>query len=228
MSPSAKAPFQKHEVADYERRRYRGVDQRLVHRREVRILKELMSLIDEASPPMPSDCVLDAPCGYGRFSGLLAERTRRLVSCDLSAAMVERAVERGDIPAPSLGVVGDMTAGLPFKPGVFRFILSMRFFHHLHQSSDRRGVLREFARTAADWLILSFYQVNPLHMVQRRLRRKIKKSRTRIKMLTRREFEAEVEDAGFRVVRVIPLFKGIHAHHIALLTKRDTRGASHK
>jgi SAM-dependent methyltransferase len=219
MSSSAKAPFQKHEVADYERRRYRGLDQRLVHRREVKILKKLMSQIDEASPATPSDCVLDAPCGYGRFSGLLAERAPRLVSCDLSPAMVERAVGRRDGPAPPMGVVGDMTEGLPFKPGVFRFILSMRFLHHHHQSPDRRSVLHEFARTSAGWLILSFYQVNPLHTIQRRLRRKIKKSRTRIKMITRREFEAEVEEAGFRVVRVIPLFRGVHAHHLALLTK---------
>jgi hypothetical protein len=38
-------------------------------------------------------------------------------------------------------------------------------------------------------------------------------------MITGREFEEEATGAGFRVVRVFPLFRGVHAHHIALLKK---------
>jgi SAM-dependent methyltransferase len=216
---SVKLPFKEQEVADYERRRYRGLDQRIVHRREVKILRTMLGLVEDASPTTPSAYALDAPCGYGRFSALLLERQARLVSCDLSLAMVERAIRRGDISTVPMGTACNMTEGLPFQPGVFRLILSMRLFHHLHQSEERLSVLREFARTSAGWLILSFYQVNPLHRIQRKLRRKIKRSKTRIKMITRREFEEETEEAGFRVVRVVPLFRGIHAHHIALLKK---------
>jgi SAM-dependent methyltransferase len=216
---SVKVPFKEQEVADYERRRYRGLDQRVVHRREVKILEKMLSLIEDESPAAPSAYTLDAPCGYGRFSALLLERQARLVSCDLSLAMVERAIRRGDISTVPMGTVCNMTEGLPFQPGVFRLILSMRLFHHLHKSEERRNVLHEFARTSAGWLILSFYRVNPLHRVQRKLRRRIKRSKTRIKMITRREFEEETDEAGFRVVRVVPLFRGIHAHHIALLKK---------
>ena len=46
---SVKLPFAEHEVRDYERRRYRGLDQRLVHHREVRILQRIMRTIDPAS-----------------------------------------------------------------------------------------------------------------------------------------------------------------------------------
>jgi len=216
---SVKAPFQGHEVADYERRRYRGLDQRIVHHREVNILKKMMSLIEDMSPTAASAYVLDAPCGYGRFSTLLLERYGRLVSCDLSLAMVERAIRRESISAIPMGIVSNMTEGLPFQPNVFRLILSMRLFHHLHESEERRSVLREFAYASAGWLILSFYQVNRFHLIQRKLRRKIKRSKTRIKMIRRREFEEEADEAGFEVVRVIPLFRGIHAHQIALLKK---------
>jgi hypothetical protein len=58
-----------------------------------------------------------------------------------------------------------------------------------------------------------------LHQAQRALRRRVKRSKTRIKMITGREFRAEAEGAGFRVVRVFPLFRGIHSHHVALLKK---------
>jgi hypothetical protein len=61
--------------------------------------------------------------------------------------------------------------------------------------------------------------MNLLHSIQRKWRKRIKKSRTRIKMIPRKEFYKEIESAGLRVVKVFPLFKGIHAHHIVLLRK---------
>ncbi len=45
------------------------------------------------------------------------------------------------------------------------------------------------------------------------------KKKTRIKMIPRKEFYQGIEDAGLNIVKVIPLFRGIHAHHIALLKK---------
>ena len=216
---SVKVPFKKQEVADYERRRYRGLDQKIVHLREVKILKKMMRFLEDASPATAPALALDAPCGYGRFSRLLLERNLRLVSCDLSPAMVERAVLKGFNSIIPMGIVANMIEGLPFKPNVFRLILSMRLFHHLHEPEERSSVLGEFSRASAGWLILSFYQANPLHRIQRKLRRMFKKSKTRIKMISRREFEEEAAEAGFQVVRVIPLFRGIHAHQIALLKK---------
>jgi SAM-dependent methyltransferase len=217
---SVKVPFQKQEVADYERRRYRGIDQRIVHRREVSILKRLLRHAEEMSPASSrGGYALDAPCGYGRFSALLRERDFRPVNCDLSLAMVESALQKGYGYTIPMGIVANMTGGLPFQASAFPLILSVRFFHHLHASEDRRSVLREFARTSAGWLIVSFYQANVLHRVQRRLRRMFKRSKTRIKMITRREFKQEIGEAGFEVSCVVPLFRGIHAHHIALLKK---------
>lgn len=219
MSSSAKRPFLDREVADYERRRYRGLDQRLVHGREVRILKRALKLIRGAETKAPAGLALDAPCGYGRFSGLLIEAGYRPVSCDLSLAMVKRARAKDQISPVPIGIVGNVPQGLPVRPGAFPLVFSLRFFHHLHQPEDRKAALREFSGASASWLILSFYQANPLHLAQRALRRWLKKSRTRIKMITAKEFREETAGAGFRVVRVFPLFRGIHAQHIALLRK---------
>ena len=216
---SVNLPFKDHEVADYERRRYRGLDQRWVHGREVRILRQALRLITAGEPDKPSGPALDAPCGYGRFSGLLIEAGYRPVSCDLSLAMVRRARAKDPFSPIPMGIVGNVTRGLPVRAGAFPLVFSLRFFHHLHQPEERRAALREFARASAAWLILSFYQANPLHRAQRALRRRVKRSRTRIKMITAREFREEAAGAGFRVVRVFPLFRGIHAQHIALLKK---------
>jgi SAM-dependent methyltransferase len=163
--------------------------------------------------------VLDAPCGYGRFSDFLLGRASRLVSCDLSAAMVERAASKSFDSSSPRGVVADLKQDLPFISRAFNAVFSMRFFHHLHQAEDRLHVLGEFHRVSARWAVVSFYRLNPLHRLQRSLRRGIKHTKTRIKMIPGDEFEREAVRAGWRVVRVYPLLRGIHSQHIALLEK---------
>jgi SAM-dependent methyltransferase len=217
----AKIPFQENEVADYERRRYRGIDQKIVHRREIRILRKMLRATEAGPPADRRALALDAPCGYGRFSGLLIEAGYRPVSCDLSLAMVKRARAKDAVSRDPMGVVANVVRGLPVRDGAFPLVFSLRFFHHLHHPEERRAALNEFARTGSGWLILSFYRANILHQAQRALRRRVKRTKTRIKMISGREFAAEAAAAGFRVVGVSPLFRGIHAHHIALLKKAE-------
>jgi SAM-dependent methyltransferase len=212
------AGFQAHEVADYERKRYRGLDQRLVNAREMRILKKLLLLCSPTAADEPARA-LDAPCGYGRFAGLLGEAGYAVFAADLSVAMVKRARAHGAASTYPIGIVANLTLGLPFQPGAFSLVFSMRFFHHLHESPARRAALAEFARATREWLIVSFYRANPLHLAQRAVRRKVLRKKTRIKMISGREFREEAASAGFEVVRVAPLFRGLHAQHIALLRK---------
>jgi SAM-dependent methyltransferase len=219
MSSPVKPPFREHEVADYERRRYRGMDQRIVHGREVRILKKALRLIETRPAEGLRPLALDAPCGYGRFTGLLIEAGYRLLSCDLSLAMVKRARAKDSISPSPMGIVANVPGGLPFRGGVFPLVFSLRFFHHLHRPEERRAALAEFARAGRGWVIVSFYRANAFHLAQRALRRRIKRSKTRIKMITRRQFEAEAEAAGLRVVRIFPLIRAVHAQHVALLRK---------
>ena len=217
---SVSVGFRPDEVAAYERKRYRGLDQRLVNARETRILRKLLSLSRPGNPAAGGSArALDAPCGYGRFAGLLAGAGFEVFGADLSAAMVGRARARAAAAAPPAGVVANLTRGLPFRRGAFALVFSMRFFHHLHDSPSRRAALAEFARVSGEWLIVSYYQANPLHLAQRALRRKLLRKKTRIKMISGREFREEASASGFEVVRLVPLFRGLHAQHIALLRK---------
>jgi SAM-dependent methyltransferase len=219
IQKSSNSPFKEHEVKEYERKRYRGIDQRLVHRREARLLRKILRQIGDG--PL---LVLDVPCGYGRFSDLLLDKDFSLVSSDISFPMVKRAWEKSGHPYSRFlsGVVADAKQGLPFREGAFSLLLSMRFFHHVHEKKEREYILKEFSRATSDWVILSYYQKNLFHILQRKLRRRIKRSRTRIKMIRRQELCKEAEGAGLKVVKISSLFRGIHAHQIALLKKTGT------
>jgi len=211
--------FKEHEVAEYERKRYRGIDQRLVHRRETRLLERILERIAREE-----GIALDVPCGYGRFSGLCRKRGWHLISCDYSLPMVKRVRRRGGGESSLMdwGVVADAKKGLPFRDEAFSILLCMRFWHHVHDAEERRAILGFFSRVTSGWVILSYYQINALHRLQRALRRKVKKSPTRIKMIAKEDFFEEVRQVGFECVSVFPLFRGIHAQHVALLKKVRT------
>lgn len=219
--------FRREGVRDYEQRRYRGWDQRLVDRRERRILKRLLPSATRrpcprgpAGPPAAGPpLVLDVPCGYGRLSGLVRAAGARLVSADLSPAMVERAMQNAG-PAASLGVVADLTTGLPFRDGAFDAVLCMRLFHHLHEAGARAAALAELRRTASSAVIVSYYRRLRVHVLQRRLRRALRGKAYEIKMAPGGEFEREAAAAGFDVERIVRLFPGLHAQRVALLRPR--------
>jgi hypothetical protein len=135
--------------------------------------------------------------------------------------MVKRTIEKHEDPGGILGVVVDAKQGLPFKRDVFFLLFSMRFFHHVHEKDEREVILKKFFRVASDWVILSYYKKNLLHILQRRMRRRVMRKKTRIKMVSRREFHEEIRSAGLKVVKVFPVFRGMHAHHIALLRKTN-------
>lgn len=71
------------DVAEYERTRYRNLDQRLVDRLERGALE---SLVGRAA--RPGDRVLDMPSGYGRLTEIAAGRDRRVVAADRSREML--------------------------------------------------------------------------------------------------------------------------------------------
>jgi SAM-dependent methyltransferase len=203
-------------VREYERKRYRGIDQRIVHGRENRMIAKCLAAVRESVPSGRAARFLDLPCGYGRFTGLLREKRGDVVVSDLSVEMVRRTRELTGSP----GAAAHAARGLPFANGAFDAVVSIRFFHHLHSPEDRAAVLAEFARVSSGWAIVSFYRETGLHSTQRKLRRVFGKSRTNIIMLEKGIFEREAAAAGFAIAGVRPLFRGVHAYHLALLKKR--------
>lgn len=208
--------FQKKEVLDYERTRYRRWDQKLVDAREKRILGKIFKKIRG-----DIQILLDVPCGYGRFSGLVLGQKVDLLSSDISFEMVKRACQRSPHPERHHALVTDAKQGLPFKTSAIDGLLSMRFFHHIHRSREREAVLKEFARISSRWIILSFYQTNFLHALQRKLRGRMKKNQRKIAMIRYKELKQALEGAGLQAVKVFSLFKGIHAQKIILIKTKS-------
>ena len=204
-----KATFTQDGVKDYESRRYRSWDQRIVHSLENRILNRIFDQIGETS-----GFALDLPCGYGRFTRLLLERGLDPISTDYAFEMVKRSYEKTPSHLRAAGINADAKRSLPFQNDSFSLLLSMRFFHHVFDTDELQNIMEEFARVSNKWVIASYYQSNPLHRLQRWFRGNLKKTQTRINTRSRSEVESLSRTAGLKIMKIFPLIRGIHSQHI--------------
>ena len=205
------------DVEEYKRTRYKGIDQRIVNKRERKILEKIFGSIREKSIS-----ILDVPCGYGRFSELFLKRSLNLTSADISFPMVLTTKKYSPLTnSPHHFLVGDIKH-LPLKENSFDCIVTVRLFQHILKSSTRFQILKELHRVAKKMVIISFYRYNLLHNIERWARCRIKNVNKRITMLPLGDFVKELNSVGFKVLNLFPVMRYFHAHNIVLLQKLET------
>jgi ubiquinone/menaquinone biosynthesis C-methylase UbiE len=198
------------DVLKYEKRRYGAPDQKLVDRREQEMVDEIIRTLG-----LNKGRVLDAPCGYGRFSTLFARHGADILCADVSTAMVARSRERVTKEGHRGLYVAMDIRHLPFKANAVEATFTMRLFHHGFARDEMAGILKELARVTRRWVILSYYRHNSLHAFFRRL----KGFSSRIKMMTEDEFQSELKSLPLTVRLRRPVIPFLHAQTIVVLEK---------
>ncbi|MBI3811912.1 MAG: class I SAM-dependent methyltransferase, partial [Nitrospirae bacterium] len=194
--------------------RYGAPDQKLVDRREQAMVDEMIRSLGLAQGR-----VLDAPCGYGRFSTVFAGHGTRVIAADVSAAMVGRTRERiSEEGRRGMYVVMDIRH-LPFKDDSVEAAFTMRLFHHGFARDEMAVILKELARVSRRWVILSYYRHNALHVFFRRL----KGFSSRIKMMTDEEFQSELKSVPLTVRSQRPVIPFLYAQTMVVLEKTVRR-----
>lgn len=154
--------------------------------RELRLLARIW-------PGRPGDRVLDSPAGTGRLAPTLTDRfsTRRVAADRAFAMLRESRLAGGTDP-----LVQADAAVLPFRDGGVDGVVVFRFLHHLDQEAART-VVREAARVAKSYVVISFFHPVSVHGLARRLREKLSgRARTRFS-LTHRKLVAWLAAEGF-------------------------------
>lgn len=193
-------------VRDYERRRYRGIDQRLVHEIESSIVERYL---DELC--WPRDSVLDIPCGYGRFVPALHDRADTTVCGDRKLAMLQRTRERLGHRLPAVQL---LSSALPFADGSFDAVTCIRLMQHLHDPEQRQATLREFGRVTRRGAVITVYTDTWAHRAIHGARK--------LKRLTRDcldDLEPRLADAGLRIRRQSRVLPVLHAQTVLLLER---------
>src|SRR5919199_3290917 len=95
----------RNDAQDYQRQRYRSLDQAWVNWREQRLLAQLLSQCQLAT-----GTVLDVPCGYSRFAPLYARLGITAIGADVSYAMAHLAATSHARPGQERWLCADVLA----------------------------------------------------------------------------------------------------------------------
>lgn len=194
--------------ARYRRTRYRLGPQRILHVRELAIVRAALARL-----PPGTASALDVPCGYGRILGTLAGAGLRCVGADLSPSQALHA--RATAPA----IAANLLAGLPFADGAFDLVVSIRLLHHLRHPDDRAAALRELARVARRNVLLSYYGTSSLWSAHRKLMEGLRVRKPRIAVVTEEELLRDCRAVGLVRVAGWNVLPALHAHRFGLYAR---------
>jgi ubiquinone/menaquinone biosynthesis C-methylase UbiE len=193
---------------EYERRRYRHLDQRIINRIEHRLIERMLD-----ASGTEGNSILNVPCGFGRFSKILDRHYGEVCCFDIQPEILGLAMRRHQAES-TFGVNGSIRR-LPFADGSFDMVMSIRFFHHYFEDHDRVAMLGELHRVSRKSLLITYYARNFLH----ELTRKASGMSREIIMLEREKFLQELSSIGFRpLIEKAPL-SFLHAQRFLLLEK---------
>ncbi len=112
----------------------------------------------------PGVRVADVPCGAGRYSFAFAERGAHVVSVDLSAVMLARAVaDAADLGVEPLFVRGDLRH-MPLRAGFHVVANVFSSLGYFEDECDNRAVFAEFARLLCPQGVLIVDVINPPYL----------------------------------------------------------------
>jgi ubiquinone/menaquinone biosynthesis C-methylase UbiE len=201
---------------DYRQRRYRGLDQKCVNWREQQVVAKLLTQCR-----LTGGTLLDVPCGYGRFTPLFAHLGISAIGADKSIDMLELATETHFPHGRERWLQANILA-LPFAEDTFDCALCIRLLHHPFSDAERQRILRELARVARRFVVISFYRLTTLHALARRsLNPRWPNERRRLGMMTIPQLQVLAQSSGLQIQQVRSVLLFCHAQTFVVLAKNS-------
>lgn len=161
-----------HHARDYQRNRYRSIDQAWVNWCEQRLIARLLTRCRLAGGSL-----LDVPCGYGRFFPIFARLGMTATGVDVSQEMVQLAQQHEPLSSSAHVLCGTIF-DLPFADNSFDAVLCIRLLHHHYSDADRHRIFCELTRVSCRVVLVSFYRYTHLHAWAPRGKRRLPASLT--------------------------------------------------
>lgn len=183
--------------AEHYAKRFETGSRRRIDKREQRAVRRIFAGL--------KDChsVIDVPSGAGRFIQTLSQGGRRVLEADVAFEILEYAQTRANkLKVDAQSMQGD-AAHLPLIDGAVDCVFSNRLLHHIHASSERKALLREFHRISRRYAVVSFFNYKGLAQIRGFLKRLKGRVPPYANQPTQEEFRNEVTECGFRVKEVV-------------------------
>jgi ubiquinone/menaquinone biosynthesis C-methylase UbiE len=204
----------------YKTKFKRHLTERVNNRHEQRLLRRVLRTIADGKP---LELALDLPCGYGRLYPILREFTHHVVEGDWSSHLLRIAQEyqrNESLHSPAAGYVRATALAMPFPDGTFDLVLSIRLCHHIREFAERLQYVREILRISKQWAVFTYFDFHSIKNQVREFRRRfINKSPKWT--LRASDIQGVADEAGFDIIRLIPLSYFFSGHRYAVLRRRE-------
>ena len=187
----------KERAAKYSDRFEHGSRKR-VDRREQAAVKRILA----ALPGVKT--VLDVPCGAGRFAATLGADGRKVIAIDVAAEVLVHASDRAKKAGVQIETMPGDASKLPLGDKCVDCAFSNRLLHHILDRKERQKILCELHRVTRRFAVVSFFDYHSFGAVRKFLKA-IKGRKPPYEGQPKfAEFAAEVAEAGFDVMEVVP------------------------
>jgi ubiquinone/menaquinone biosynthesis C-methylase UbiE len=198
----------------------RNLTERVNNWNEQRLLRRVLRTIADGKR---LELALDLPCGYGRIYPILREFAEQVVEGDWSSHLLRIAQEyqkKDGQHHPATGYVRATALAMPFPDGAFDLVLSIRLCHHIREYAERLQYVQEILRISKQWAVFTYFDFHSVKNQLREFRRRfINKSAKWT--LRASDIQKLADEAGFDIIRLIPLSYFFSGHRYAVLRRRD-------
>jgi ubiquinone/menaquinone biosynthesis C-methylase UbiE len=213
--------YQSSEVAaDYDEHRFRTPKRQRRNLRKWNAIQKALALTTGVKT------VVDLPCGTGRFTGNLARAGYQVVGSDISVEMMQQAAKLPSVQHANIaGYVRADAEALPFAAKSVDCLMSIRFLFHVDPDTRRR-MLREFGRVSRRWVIADYRHKYSFRYGVWKLSRLLGLTKRPFERVSVKSMTAEFEDAGLRVLKIIPVRRWLSDKWVVLAESGHTHPES--
>lgn len=173
--------------------------------------ERLLSMVGHES------CVLDVPCGSGRFYNIFC-RAKSYTMVDFDPNMLKVVKERyGETENVNI-LQGDITS-LQLNDNSVDLCFCMRLFHHIDSEDNVLKTMKELSRVSIKYVVFSFYNQN----CWRYLSRKLWGKKVTGHYYSSQLIDKFAKEVGLRLVQKIPKVNLLEQQCLVLYEKVRTR-----
>lgn len=188
----------------YTRRRQRK------HDAEMALIRRALTYVEGV------ESFLDAPCGAGRATIMLAREGFKATGVDLGEgavtvarrkvmeARVTASIEKGDIE------------NLPFGENAFDATLCFRLYHHFPDDEVRKRMIAALCRVSRKYVVISYFSPLSPTSIRRYLRAALFNEPSRQVATSLTSLRRLFREQGFHLVRNIPQRRFLNTLHLAV------------
>ena len=185
------------------------------HNAEMQLIRRALK---KAQPPTT---ILDAPCGVGRATILLASLGYDATGLDLGVGAVEVADRELKKSGQKGRIVQGNLTSLDYDDASFDAILCFRLYHHFPNNETRDAIVTELCRVAKDTVLISYFSPYSVTSIKRKVRTKLGLGQGRsIQFATSlKSLVEKFSTEGFALKADVPQRRFLHTLHLAVFER---------